>query len=101
MDDAGVQAFRRITVKFSFVQLVKKDLAGGTGLIRNHVGAAVTGIGHVMVQAQAFVRLVQVMFKITQTLDIAAVQADAELIAFTVNLVADCIITLQITEFRG
>ena len=54
-----------------------------------------------MVQAQAFVSLVQVMFKITQTLDIAAVQADAELIAFTVNLVADCIISLQITEFRG
>lgn len=73
MDDAGVQAFRRITVKFSFGPAGQKDLAGGTGLIRNHVGAAVTGIGHVMVQAR-FVRLVQVMFKITQTLDIAAIR---------------------------
>ena len=54
-----------------------------------------------MVQAQAFVRPVQIMFKITQTLDIAAVQADTELIARIVNLVADFVISLQIIEFRG
>ena len=101
MYDAGVQALRRVTVDFFFIQLVKKDLAGRTGLIRNHVGAAVTGIGHMMVQAQAFVRPVQIMFKITQTLDIAAVQADTELIARIVNLVADFVISLQIIEFRG
>ena len=54
-----------------------------------------------MVQAQAPVRLVQVRFKAAQTLDIAAVQTDAQLILLPIGLVADAVIPLQIIELRG
>ena len=97
--DAGVQALRRGFADAFLLKLIKQNFAGGTGRRLDDVFPGIAFIGHMMVHADAFRRLVQTGDKRPQPFPVAAVHADAQIRSISFPLTADFFKSAQIGEF--